>query len=118
MSASEQIDNMIAKLPDWRGKKVTDLRELKRAADPGLKEEWKWGTAVWTKNGLVVAVGAFKDHVKVNFFEGAQLKDSKRLFNAGLDSKASRAIDIREGEKVDGAALKDLVKQAAALNKT
>lgn len=118
MNASEEIDKMISELPDWRGKMIADLRKVIRAADPGLKEDWKWGTAVWARDGNVLAVGAFKDHIKVNFFRGAQLKDPKGLFNAGLEAKATRAIDIHEGGKVNEAALKDLVKQAVALNKS
>lgn len=116
MNASEEIDKMIAELPDWRGKMITDLRKIIRAAGPGLKEDWKWGTAVWTRDGNVLAIGAFKDHVKVNFFKGAQLKDPKKLFNAGLDSKGSRAIDIHERGKIDESALKDLIKQATSLS--
>jgi hypothetical protein len=117
MNASEEIDRMIAELPDWRGKVIASLRKVIRSADPTLKEDWKWGTAVWTRNGNVLAIGAFKDHVKVNFFKGAQLKDLKGLLNAGLEAKATRAIDIHEGDKLNEPAFRDLVKQAIALNK-
>jgi hypothetical protein len=79
-------------------------------------EEWKWGSPVWAHNGLVCAASAFKDHVKVNFFKGATLKDPKRTFNAGLDAKAMRSIDFHQGDKIDAAALKALVKAAVAQN--
>src|SRR5262245_61343010 len=104
MDASKQIDQYVAGLPDWRGKQLAKLREWIRAADPKLVESWKWGTPVWTRGGNVVACGAFKDHVKVNFFEGAALADPKRLFNAGLEAKRTRAIDLHEGESLDRAA--------------
>ncbi len=85
-------------------------------ASPGLVEEWKWNTPVWSHNGNVVAAGAFQDHVKVNFFKGASLSDPKGMFNAGLEAKATRAIDIHEGDKLNEAALKELVRAAVALN--
>ncbi len=116
MNASEQIDKKIAELGDWRGNEMARLRKLINETDPGLEEEWKWGTPVWTHNGLVCAVGAFKDHLKVNFFRGKELKDPHHLFNAGLDAKATRAIDIHEGEDVDAAAFKALVRDAIHLN--
>jgi hypothetical protein len=115
-SPSQLITNQIAELGDWRGKMLERFRKLILAASPDITEEWKWGTAVWTQNGLVCSVGAFKDHVKVNFFKGASLKDPKKLFNAGLDAKATRAIDFNQGDKIDTAALKDLVRAAATLN--
>jgi hypothetical protein len=95
---------------------IARLRELILAADPNLTEEWKWDTPVWSYKGNVVAAGVFKDHVKLNFFKGASLEDPNDLFNAGLDAKATRAIDIAEGEKIDEAALKDLVRSAVAYN--
>ena len=116
ISASEEITNYINGLSGWRGKMVARLRKTIVEAVPGLVEEWKWNTPVFSLNGNVVAAGAFKDHVKVNFFKGALLKDPNGLFNAGLDAKASRAIDIHEGEALNEAALKDLVRAAAALN--
>jgi hypothetical protein len=117
MEASQLIDNRIAELNDWRGKTMTRLRKLIREAVPDMVEEWKWDTPVWSRNGNVVAAGAFQDHVKLNFFHGAMLEDH-HLFNAGLDAKATRAIDIHEGDKVDEAALKALVRAAAELNST
>jgi hypothetical protein len=113
--ASQRITNMIAELGDWRGKLLARLRTLiLEAAD--LTEEWKWNTAVWSNNGMICAAGAFKDHVKLNFFKGASLNDPKRLFNAGLDAKATRAIDFTEGDKIDEPALKALVRAAVAYN--
>jgi hypothetical protein len=116
MTASEQITRHIDDLGGWRGKVLSHLRGLIGAAAPALREEWKWNTPVWSHNGNVLAVGVFRDHVKVNFFKGASLDDPRKLFNAGLDATASRAIDIREGDRVDEAAFKDLVRAAAALN--
>lgn len=87
MNASELIDKQIAELADWRGQLFVRLRNLIHEADPDITEEWKWGTGVWTHNGMVCAVAAFKDHLKVNFFQGALLIDPNKLFNAGLDAK-------------------------------
>jgi hypothetical protein len=114
--ASKLIDKMIADLGDWRGKLLARLRELILEAGPDITEEWKWNTAVWTSNGMVCAGGAFKDHVKLNFFKGASLKDPKRLFNAGLDAKATRAIDFTENYKINEPALKALIREAVAYN--
>ncbi len=114
MDASKQIDQYVAGLGDWRGRQLAQLREWIRAADPELEETWKWGTPVFTRGNNVLALGAFKDHVKVNFFEGAALPDPKRLFNAGLDAKRSRGIDLHEGESLDRAAFTALVRAAVA----
>jgi hypothetical protein len=116
MNASHQIDRQIADLPDWRGKMLARLRGLINQADPQLKEEWKWGTAVWSRNGLVCATAAFKDHVKVNFFKGAQLDDPHSLFNAGLEAKATRSIDLNEGDEINVEAFQNLVRSAVVLN--
>ncbi len=116
MTASQHIDNHIKELADWRGKLLARLRKLILEAGPELIEEWKWDTPVWSHKGNVVAGGAFKDHIKLNFFKGASLKDPKHLFNAGLEAKATRAIDISESTQIDEAALKDLIHQAVALN--
>ena len=115
-TASQLITNQIAELGDWRGRMLAQLRKLILEAAPDITEEWKWGTGVWTHKGMVCSAGAFKDHVKINFFKGASLKDPKRLFNAGLDAKITRAIDFGEGDKIDGAALKDLIRAAVAYN--
>ena len=117
MNASEQIDKQIAELNDWRGELLVRLRGVIGQADPGLREDWKWGTAVWTEDGNVCAVGAFKDHVKVNFFKGASLDDPGKLFNAGLDAKESRSIDFSRGDQIDETALQALVRSAIAHNK-
>jgi len=92
------------------------LRNLILAAAPELTEEWKWDTPVWSYKGNVVAAGAFKDHLKLNFFKGASLKDPKKIFNAGLDAKTSRGIDIKEGGTIDESALQELVRAAVALD--
>ena len=117
MKPSELIDQQIADLPDWRGQMFARLRKIIHEADPDLTEEWKWNTGVWTYNGLVCAVSAFKDHVKINFFKGASLPDPHDLFNSGLDAKAMRSIDLYEGDTIDELALQDLVRAAAAYNK-
>jgi hypothetical protein len=116
MDASEQITMHIKALGGWRGKMLAQLRKLIGAASPDLVEDWKWNTPVWSHKGNVVAVGAFADHVKVNFFKGASMDDPKGLFNAGLEAKASRAIDIHEGDHLNEEALKRLVRAAVALN--
>jgi len=113
---SQLITNQIAELADWRGTMLARLRKLILQTDPGIAEEWKWGTAVWSHQGNVVSAGVFKDHVKINFFQGASLKDPHGLFNAGLEAKATRAIDLREGDKINTPALKDLIRAAVAHN--
>jgi hypothetical protein len=115
-SPSELITNQIEELADWRGKLLAQLRQLILDAAPDLTEEWKWGTAVWVHTGNILAAGAFKDHVKINFFEGADLDDPSKLFNAGFEAKATRAIDFHEGDRINAAALKELVRAAVALN--
>ena len=115
-NASQRITDLIAELGDWRGKVLARLRKLILDAAPDITEEWKWGTAVWANNGLVCSAGAFKDHVKLNFFKGAALKDPKRLFNAGLDAKSTRAIDFNEGDNIDASALTALIRAAVACN--
>jgi hypothetical protein len=116
MDASKLIDKRIADTKDWRGKTMARLRKLIHEAAPNITEEWKWDSPIFSNDGMVVSLGAFKDHVKANFFKGASIKDPKKLFNAGLDAKATRSIDIHEGEKLDEKAFKDLVKAAVAFN--
>ena len=116
MTPAQLITKQIAELADWRGKMLAQLRKLILAANSDMVEEWKWDTPVWSHNGNVVAAGAFKDHVKLNFFKGAALQDPSGLFNAGLDAKATRAIDFHEGDKVKESALKDLIRAAVAHN--
>jgi hypothetical protein len=113
MNASNQIDRVAASLTGWKAEMYSRLRELIGDAHPDLEEDWKWDSAVWTSNGNVVALGVFKEHLKVNFFKGALLEDPHGLFNAGLDAKTSRSIDIREGDKIDERALAHLVALAA-----
>jgi len=113
---SQRITNHIAELADWRGTILARLRQLILEADPALVEEWKWETPVWSRNGNVVAAGAFKDHTKLNFFRGASMQDPDGLFNAGLDAKATRAIDIHEGDTINEPALQELIRAAVAQN--
>jgi len=110
--ASKRIDQHINSLADWRGEMLAKLRKVITGADPSLTEEWKWETPVFSSNGNVVAIGAFKESLKLNFFKGASLPDPHHLFNAGLDAKASRAIDVKKGDAVNEAALKELVRAA------
>ena len=116
-SASELISNRITELGDWRGKILSRVRELVKDADPEIVEEWKWrGTPVWSHDGIVCTGETYKNVVKLTFAKGASLKDPARLFNSSLDGNVRRAIDIREGDKINDAALKDLVRAAVALN--
>jgi hypothetical protein len=116
MTPSENIDKQIANLSDWRGEMLAKLRKFIHRADPDITEDWKWNTAVFAQHGNLCAIGAFKDHVKINFFKGASLNDPSSLFNAGLDAKASRAIDLYEGDKIDSKALESLICEAVAIN--
>ena len=113
---AQRITNHIAALADWRGTMLARLRTLILEADPALVEEWKWDTPVWSQHGNVVAAGAFTDHIKLNFFQGAALADPHKLFNAGLDAKATRAIDLHAGDMINEAALQDLIRAAVAQN--
>jgi hypothetical protein len=117
MNPSQRITDRIAELTDWRGAMLARLRQLVLEAAPGITEEWKWDSPVWAYQGNVVSAGAFKGYVKLNFFKGASLSDPHGLFNAGLEAKAMRAIDIHEGEIIDEDALKELIRAAVALNK-
>ncbi|MGH7456243.1 MAG: DUF1801 domain-containing protein [bacterium] len=116
MNPSKLIDKQIKDLADWRGQTLARLRKLIHEVDPDITEEWKWGTAVWSHNGMVCAGGAFKDHLKINFFQGAALADPHKLFNAGLEAKKTRAIDFHESDKIDEPAVKDLIRAAIAHN--
>jgi hypothetical protein len=116
VDASQRISDYIAGLGDWRGALLARLRKLVHEAAPDITEEWKWETPVWSQKGNVVAGGVFKDHVKLNFFKGASLEDPQRLFNAGLDAKATRAIDFNEGDQINESVLKDLIRAAVAHN--
>jgi hypothetical protein len=116
MNPSQRIDKQIADAAGWKGEILASLRELIHEADSEIIEDWKWDTAVFTHKGLVCAISAFKDHVKINFFKGALLKDLHELINGGLDSKSHRSIDFYEGDNINGSHLRDLIKEAATLN--
>ncbi len=116
-SASALIDGKIKELGDWRGKTLAKVRAIIHEADPEILEEWKWmGTPVWSHGGIVCTGETYKNVVKMTFARGAGLKDPFRLFNSSLEGKVRRAIDIHEGDKVDEAALKDLIRAAVARN--
>ena len=117
--ASKLISKKIADLGDWRGKTLARMRRLIQEADPDVVEEVKWmGTPVWSHGGIICTGETYKNVVKLTFMKGATLKDPARLFNSSLDGNARRAIDIREGDKVDAFAFKALIRQAAAFNQT
>ena len=115
--ASTLIDQKIKELGDWRGKTLAKLRGIIHQADPEIVEEWKWrGTPVFSRSGIVCTGETYKNVVKMTFAKGAALKDPAGLFNSSLDGNVRRAIDIHEGDKVDEAALKDLIRAAVMLN--
>ena len=116
-SASVLIDEKIKELADWRGKTLAKVRGIIHAADPEIVEEWKWmGTPVFSHGGIVCTGETYKNVVKLTFAKGAALEDPSRLFNSSLDGNVRRAIDIHEGDKLDEAALKALIRAAVALN--
>ncbi len=116
-SASLLIDEKIRQLGDWRGKTLARVRALIQAADPEIVEEWKWrGTPVWSHGGIVCTGETYKNIVKMTFAKGASLKDPAGLFNSSLDGNVRRAIDIHEGERLNEAALKELIREAVAFN--
>jgi hypothetical protein len=121
-TASENITKRIQALGDWRGKTLDHLRELIHDADPDIQEEWKWakanssGTPVWSHDGGVCTGESYKQVVKLTFYRGASLKDPKKLFNSSLEGNVRRAIDFREGEKINEGAFKQLIRAAVAAN--
>lgn len=121
---AKKIEGRIKDLGDWRGKVLAKVREIIKEADPAIVEEWKWvkptnpGVPVWSHNGIICTGEAYKDKIKLTFAKGAALKDPARLFNSSLDGNVRRAIDIREGEKIDVEALRNLIREAIALNFT
>ncbi len=121
-SASAVIDARIREVGGWRGKTLAKVREIIHAADPEIVEEWKWvkatspGVPVWSHGGIVCTGETYKDHVKMTFAKGAALKDPSGLFNSSLEGNVRRAIDIHEGDKINEAAVKDLIRAAVALN--
>jgi hypothetical protein len=120
--ASKLIDEKIRELGDWRGKTLGKVRTIIKKADPEIVEEWKWvkstnpGTPVWSHNGVICTGETYKNVVKLTFFKGAALSDPSGLFNSSLDGKVRRAIDIKEDDDIDEAALKKLIREAVALN--
>jgi len=118
-SPSELIDARIEELGDWRGETLSRIRRLIKQADPGVVEEWKWrGVPVWSHDGQLCTGETYKSVVKLTFLKGAQLEDPKRLFNSSLDGNARRAIDLHEGEQLDEAAFKELIRAAVTLNES
>jgi hypothetical protein len=117
-SASELIDARIASLHDWRGTMLSGLRALIREADPGIIEQWKWTTPVWSHDGIVCTGETYKDKVKMTFAKGASLPDPAGLFNSSLDGNVRRAIDFHAGDTLNVKALKALIRAAVALNKS
>jgi hypothetical protein len=115
-SASELIDGRIAELGDWRGETLARMRQLIKAADSGIVEEWKWGGPVWSRGGIICTGESYKAAVKLTFAKGASLDDPHGLFNSSLEGNTRRAIDIHEGEQVDAGAFKALIRAAVALN--
>jgi hypothetical protein len=121
-SPSELISDRIAELGDWRGDMLRRVRKLIKEADPEIIEEWKWrkatnpGTPVWSHNGIVCTGESYKDHVKLTFAKGASVRDPAGLFNSSMDGNTRRAIDIHQGDKINEAAFKDLIRAAVALN--
>jgi hypothetical protein len=116
-SASALIDERIKELGDWRGKALAKVREIVRKADPEVVEEWKWrGVPVWSHAGMICTGETYKNAVKMTFAKGASLEDPSGLFNSSLEGNTRRAIDFHEGDKIDEAALKDLIRAAVALN--
>jgi hypothetical protein len=120
--ASGRIDDRIRELGDWRGETLSRVREIIKDADPDVVEEWKWvkptnpGTPVWSHSGGICTGEAYKRVVKLTFFKGASLSDPSGLFNSSLEGKVRRAIDFKEGDEIDEGALKDLIREAVALN--
>lgn len=115
-SPSQLIDARIKELDDWRGKILSQLRALIRQADPAVVEEWKWEVPVWSHEGLICTGETYKNVVKMTFPKGAQMKDPKKLFNSSLEGKARRAIDLHQGDTVNEAAFKALIREAVGLN--
>src|SRR5271169_432738 len=117
MNPSQRIDQLIAGLRDWRGKTIASIRKSILEADREIIEEWKWmGSPVWSRDGIIAVANAHKDKVKLTFAHGARLPDPDKLFNAGLEGNARRAIDFFEGDKINERALKNLVRAAVDYN--
>ena len=116
-SPAQMIDARISELGDWRAKMLSEIRALVRQADPGAAEEWKWNNPVWSHNGIICTGETYKNTVKMTFARGASLEDPSRLFNSSLKGSTRRAIDFQEGDKIDGKALKALIRAASKMNR-
>lgn len=119
MKPSEQIDQLIKSLTDWRGETLSSVRKIIHDADPDIIEEWKWmGSPCWSHDGLILVANAHKDKVKLTFSQGANLYDPDKIFNAGLEGNKWRAIDLYDGDKLNEQALKNMILSAIAYNKS
>ncbi len=117
MDASKHFDDLIAGLKDWRGEELARIRAIFKDTDPDIIEEWKWrGAPVWSNNGIICVGGAFKDKIKLTFFNGAKLNDPDKLFNNGFNGNKWRAIDIHKEDNINELALKDLIQDAIKFN--
>jgi hypothetical protein len=116
MDAAGRIEARIKETGGWKGELLARLRRLIHEADPEVREEWKWDTPVFSHDGMVCSLGAFKDHVKLNFFKGAKIPDPRGLFNAGLQARTTRSINFKENDPVNEKALKELIREGIRLN--
>lgn len=116
MDVNELFDARVQDLKDWRGERLVELRKIVEKAAPDAELTWKWGSPVWTSNGLLLSLGSFSDHLKVHFFKGASLSDPDGLFNAGHEAKQTRGIDIYQNDSVDEKLLISLIKEAVKAN--
>jgi len=116
MNTIPLVDTYIASFDDWRGEKLKTLRRIVHDTDSEMTEEWKWDVPIFSHNGMVCAISAFKEHVKINFFKGAALNDPQNLFNSGLESKQMRSIDFKENDPIHEEGVRDLIRAAVALN--
>ena len=116
MNTLPLVDTYIASFDDWRGEKLKTLRRIIHDVDSDIGEEWKWDVPIFSHSGMVCAISAFKEHVKINFFKGAALNDPQNLFNSGLESKQMRSIDFKESDPIHEEGVRDLIRAAVALN--
>jgi len=117
MNSTSNLEEFYTQYPDWRGELLKELRNTIKETGPELKEDFKWGVPVWSQDGLVCAISAFKDHVKINFFKGAYLSDPDSVFNSGQESKEHRSINFSKDDKPDKTAIKQLILAGIAFNR-